>query len=199
MPRPTPVLAAAAALVLALGVAACGGDDDDGGAGTISNEGNEELFTTDGFQEAYDAVEEQTGPDAAVLQVQITQAGGADFKLLGGEGDDDGEGVSGLIYTGGELVGEEVEIIGSGSLEGRDFPFSEIEPGAIDAIADGVAEQNPEPGIAITSMTLERRPEGELSWTASVTGAGAGLVYAAAPDGSELTPVTRGGAGAPAQ
>ena len=184
---------AAIALAIAAGLAlvACGGDDDS--TEPISNEGNEELFTTAGFQPAFDAVEEQAGSDAAVLQLQITQGGGADFKLL------DGEGANGLIYTGGQLVGEEVEIVGGGSLDGRDFPFTEIDPGAIDELVAGARDASGIEDLEITVLTLERRATGgEVAWVINAAGGGrTGLVYFADPDGTNVTePTGAAGAGA---
>jgi hypothetical protein len=35
---------------------------------------------------------------------------------------------TGFVYTGGELHDEKVDVIGPGSLEGQDFPFSEVDP-----------------------------------------------------------------------
>src|SRR6266487_7092562 len=106
----------------ALALAACGGS-----SGGTSTNGNSDLFTTAGFQKAYDAVKDKAGENAQSLQVQITE-GGADFKLRNGEQ------ATGFVYTGGDLHDEKVDIIGPGSLNGQDFPFSEIDPAAIDKI-----------------------------------------------------------------
>jgi hypothetical protein len=172
----------ALALVATPVFAACG---DDGGAGGASTEGNEELFTSAGFEKALDAVKEESGDEAPILQIQITQ-GGADFKIR------DGERATGFIYTGGELHDEEVDVIGPGTLEGQDFPLTEVDTAAIDRIVSGVKEQGGVPDIKVTVMTLEKSAvDGELKWVVNAEGGGrAGLVYNAEPDGSNVTSPT---------
>jgi hypothetical protein len=178
----------ALALVASFVFAACG---DDGGGGGASTEGNEELFTSAGFENALDAVKGESGDDAPILQIQITQ-GGADFKIR------DGEQATGFIYTGGELHDEEVDVIGPGSLEGQDFPLTEVDAAAIDRIVSGVKEQAGVPDIRVTVMTLEKSPvDGELNWVVNAEGGGrAGLVYNANPDGSNISSPTGDIAGA---
>ena len=160
----------------ATALAACGGS-----SGGTSTNGNDELFTTAGFQKAYDAVKGKAGGKPA-LQVQITQ-GGADFKLR------DGEQATGFVYTGGSLHDEQVQVIGPGSLNGQDFPFSEIDPAAIDKIVSGVKSESGISDIKVTVMTLEKSSvDGRLKWTINAEGGGrTGLVYNADPDGSNVT------------
>jgi hypothetical protein len=162
--------------VTAIVLAACGGS-----SGGTSTSGNSELFTTAGFQKAYDAVKGKAGGKPA-LQVQITQ-GGADFKLR------DGEKATGFVYTGGDLHDEQVDVIGPGSLNGQDFPFSEIDPAAIDKIVSGVKSESGLSDIKVTVMTLEKSAvDGKLKWTINAEGGGrTGLVYNADPDGSNVT------------
>jgi hypothetical protein len=162
--------------VSALALAACGSS-----SGGTSTSGNDELFTSAGFQKAYNAVKDKAGGKPA-LQVQITQ-GGADFKLR------DGEKATGFVYTGGDLHDEQVEVIGPGSLNGQDFPFSEIDPAAIDKIVSGVKSVSGIDGIKVTVMTLEKSAvDGQLKWTINAEGGGrTGLVYNADPDGSNVT------------
>jgi hypothetical protein len=166
------VCAALSALVLA----ACGS------SGGTSTNGNSDLFTSAGFQKAYDAVTDKAGENAQALQVQIT-AGGADFKLRNGEQ------ATGFVYTGGDLHDEKVDIIGPGSLNGQDFPFSEIDPAAIDKIVSGVKQKAGVSDVDVTVMTLEKSPvDGQLKWTINAEGGGrTGLVYNAEPDGSNVT------------
>jgi hypothetical protein len=117
-----------------------------------------------------------------VLQLQIT-SGGANFKLR------DGEQATGFVYTGGEVVDAEVEIIGGGSIEGQDFPIADIDPAAIDKIVDGVAAESGIADIRVTVMTLEKGlSDGILKWTVSAEGGGrTGLVFNAALDGSNVS------------
>jgi len=179
-----PALVLALALTASVALAACGGDDDSGGGG-ISNEGNESLFTSAGFTAALSAVEEKAGSDAQVLEVEIS-AGGASFSLR------DGEQATGFVYTGGEVEDLEVDVIGPGSLEGTDFPFSEIDAAAIDKIVAGVKTESGVEDIEVTVMTLEKAPtDGTLKWVVNAEGGGrTGLVFNAAPDGSNVTSLT---------
>jgi hypothetical protein len=160
----------------ALALAACGSSDG------VSNEGNEDLFTTAGFQKAFDAVTDKAGENAQALQVQITE-GGADFKLRSGEQ------ATGFVYTGGDLHDEKVDVIGPGSLDGQDFPFSEIDPAAIDKIVSGVKQESGFSDLKVTVLTLEKSQiDGTLKWTINAEGGGrTGLVYNAEPDGSNVT------------
>jgi hypothetical protein len=170
-------LAAIALGVCCLALAACGGGDDDDGPST---EGNEELFSTDGFSRALDAVAEDAGEDVQVQQVQITQAG-ADFKLS------EPEGVRGLIYTGGELQEVQVEVVGT--LGGESFALSEVDPEAIDRMIEGVHEQTGEINTVVTALALDRGGiDGELKWTIKTTTPGSASstneVFRAAADGT---------------
>lgn len=162
--------------VSALALGACGGANSN-----VSTSGNDDLFTTAGFQKAFDAVQEKSGENGQALQVQIT-AGGAEFKLLSGELP------TGFVYTGGDLHDEQLQLIGPGSLEGRAFPFSEIDPAAIDKIVSGVKSASDVNDIKVTVMTLEKSSiDGTLKWTINAEGGGrTGLVYNAEPDGSNV-------------
>ena len=165
------------AALSAVALAACGGS-----SGGTSTNGNDDLFTSAGFQNAYDAVKDKAGENAQALQVQITE-GGADFKLRNGEQ------ATGFVYTGGDLHDETVDVIGPGSLEGQDFPFSEIDPAAINKIVAGVKEAAGVSDLKVTVMTLEKSQiDGNLKWTINAEGGGrTGLVYNAEPDGSNVT------------
>ncbi|MFL5907017.1 MAG: hypothetical protein ACJ75Z_05425 [Solirubrobacterales bacterium] len=167
----------------ATALAACGS------SGGTSTSGNDALFTSAGFQKAYDAVKAKAGGKPA-LQLQITQ-GGADFKLR------DGEKATGFVYTGGDVHDEEVQLVGPGSIEGQDFPFSLIDPAAIDKIVSGVKSQSGVSDIKVTVMTLEKSAvDGQLKWAVNAEGGGrTGLVYTADPDGSNVTSPLGGIAG----
>jgi hypothetical protein len=170
----------------AIALAACGGS-----SGGTSTNGNSDLFTTAGFQKAFEAVKDKAGENGQALQAQITQ-GGADFKLRNGEQ------ATGFVYTGGDLHDEQVQVVGPGSLNGQDFPFSEIDPAAIDKIVSGVKSQADVSDLKVTVMTLEKSPvDGQLKWTINAEGGGrTGLVYNAEPDGSNVTSPLGGIAGA---
>jgi len=171
----TLVLATAGALALG----ACGGDDDSGGTSTA---GNDDLFTSAGFSEALDAVKGEEGDDAPMFDIQIT-TGGAEFTIV------DGEKLTGQVYSGGELHSQEVDVIGPGSLEGTDFPLSEVDPAAIDKIVDGVRTESGIDDVEVTVLKLTKQnPDGTLMWVINAEGGGrTGLVYNADPDGSNVT------------
>jgi hypothetical protein len=166
------------AALCSVALAACG----DSGGSNVSTNGNSDLFTTAGFQKAFDAVQDRAGENAQALQVQVT-GGGADFKLRNGEQ------ATGFVYTGGNLHDEKVDVIGPGSLEGQDFPFSEIDPAAIDKIVSGVKQESGVSDLKVTVMTLQKSSvDGNLKWTINAEGGGrTGLVYNAEPDGSNVT------------
>jgi hypothetical protein len=169
------------AALSAVALAACGGSGD-----SVSNEGNSDLFTSAGFQKAYDAVTDEAGENVQALETQITD-GGATFKLRNGEQ------ATGFIYTGGELHDVKVDVIGTGSLEGQDYPFSEVDPEAIDKIISGIKQQAGVPDLKVTVMTLaQSQVDGQLQWTMNAEGGGrTGLVYTAEPDGSNITSPTQ--------
>ena len=149
------------AALSALALAACGSS---GGANVSTN------------------VKGKAGDNAQALQVQITEVG-ADFKLRNGEQ------ATGFVYTGGDLHDEKVDVIGPGSLEGQDFPFTEVDPAAIDKIVSGVKQASGVNDLKVTVMTLEKSAvDGQLNWTINAEGGGrTGLVYNAEPDGSNVT------------
>jgi hypothetical protein len=169
------------AALSAVALAACGGSGD-----SVSNEGNSDLFTSAGFQKAYDAVTDEAGENVQALETQITD-GGATFKLRNGEQ------ATGFIYTGGELHDVKVDVIGTGSLEGQDYPFSEVDPEAIDKIISGIKQQAGVPDLKVTVMTLaQSQVDGQLQWTMNAEGGGrTGLVYTAEPDGSNIASPTQ--------
>jgi len=153
------------ALAAGLALAACGEDAP-----------NENPFTSEGFANAVDAVEEDAGDDAELVQVQIKE-GRALFKMR-----EDGS-TSVLVFPGDvfepigpEAVGEEPE--------GEEFPLSEVDPDAIDRILEGVGEESEVEGIEVPVMTLKRSPDADLGWVIDARGGGRRLVFEAEADGS---------------
>jgi hypothetical protein len=165
-----------AAMSLGAGLAACGGDEE------VSNE---DLLTGSGFETALEAVEDEAGDDADALRVQVTAAG-AEFRLLTEDS------ATAYAYSGGELAEVQVAVI-AGSLEGEEFPLSDVDPEAIDAIADGVGDELGPDG-ALTALTLETAElDGVPRWTVNVQAPdGAGEVFVAEADGSGLRPAGDG-------
>ena len=84
-------------------------------------------------------------------------------------------------------------MIGPGSLEGEDFPFSEIDPTAIDKIVSGIKSKSDFGDLKVNVMTLEKSAvDGRLRWAINAEGGGrTGLVYNAQPDGSNVTSPTQ--------
>ncbi len=178
----TAIAAAAVCALFALGgiaVGCGGGDDSGGGSPTLSAEPSEELLTSAGFEPALDAVAEKAGDDALVLQLQLSERG-AVFRLIeGGE-------PSSLLYTGGgQLVEQEIEVLGTQLSPDDAFAVSDIDPAAIDRIADGVVQEAGE-GTELTGLTLEFvEGASEVVWTASARAEdGSAQVFSAELDGS---------------
>ena len=169
------------AAVSALTLAACGS------SGGTSTNGNTDLFTTAGFQKAYDAVTDKAGENARMLQVQVTE-GGAEFTLKSGEE------ATGFVYTDGSLHDQKVELVGPFSIEGEDFPISEVDPAAIDKIVSGVRSQSPASDAKVTVLQLDKQNvEGNVQWSIVAEGGGrTGIPYTAEPDGSGVSSALAG-------
>jgi len=177
------VIAGSALSVLAL--AACGGS-----SGGTSTNGNNELFTSAGFQKAYDAVKAKSSGKPA-LQVQIT-SGGAEFTLK------EGDHATGFLYTGGDVHPETVQLVGPGTIEGQDFPLTETYVAAIDKINSALPSVSGIKDIKVKVLTLDKQnSEGTLRWTIVAEGGGrTDLPYTAEPDGSNVTSPLAGIGGA---
>jgi hypothetical protein len=171
------------AALSALALAACGS------SGGVSTSGNGDLFTSAGFQKAYDAVTDKAGENAQILQVQVSE-GGAEFTLKNGDQ------ASGFIYTGGDLHDQKVEIVGPFSIEGQDFPISEVDPAAVDKIVSGVQAQSENNDAKVTVLKLDKQnAEGKVQWTVIAEGGGrTGIPYTAEPDGSDVSSALGGSA-----
>ncbi len=174
-----------ATLGAGLSLVACGGSNsgDNSGGGSSGGGDSADQFTSSGFQDALDAVSDKEGTsNFGLLKVQITE-GGTEFQIR------DGERARGYVYTtDGDLVDEDVQIIGPGSLEGQDFPFGDVDAAAIDKIVPAVKDQVGAGDAQVTVMTLEKGlTNAELKWTINADGGGrTGLVYTADPSGSNV-------------
>jgi hypothetical protein len=172
------VLAACAAsvLILSAGPIGCGGDDGDSG--------ESDVLTSEGFERALDSVKDEAGEDAEALRIELGPTG-AQFQLV-----EDGEG-RGFFWAGGELQPVELQIVGSPSLGSSLFALSDVDPGAVDAIADGIGEEMDADDVAPATMTLQMHIGGEPGWTAHAEADGRrGLVFEAEADGSGVEQVS---------
>jgi hypothetical protein len=133
---------------------------------------------------------DEAGENAQLLQVQIT-AGGAEFTLRNGEQ------ATGFVYTGGDLHDQKVELVGPFSIEGQDFPLSEVDPAAIDKIVSGVQSQSGNSDTKVTVMKLDKQNvENKVQWSIVAEGGGrTGIPYTADPDGSNVSNPLSGIAG----
>lgn len=136
---------------------------------------NEDPFTSEGFADGVEAVKEDAGEDAQLVQVQISQ-GRALFKTR------EGDSVSVLVYPGdpAEPIGPEAAGVAP---DIESFPVEEIDPDAVDRILTSVGEELG-PQAEVTAMTLQRRPNGELGWT--VDALPGQVTFFADADGSDL-------------
>jgi hypothetical protein len=82
-----------------------------------------------------------------------------------------------------------VELVGPFSIEGQDFPLSEVDPAAINKIVSGVQSQSDSPDTKVTVLKLDKQNiEGTVQWSIIAEGGGrTGIPYTAEPDGSNVT------------
>ncbi len=100
------------AALSALALAACGSS----GGGNARRTATTELFTTAGFQKAYDAVKEKAGEKRRRCRSRSPRAAPTSSCASG-------EQATGFVYTGGDLHDEQVDVIGPGSLERPGLPL----------------------------------------------------------------------------
>jgi hypothetical protein len=180
---PRRLLFALLALAAALGLAACGSSSSSSDSGSSGSGGDQ--FTTAAFQKTLDAVKDDVGQDAELLEVGINSAG-TDYKIRSGEQ------ASGLHFDPGSSDGQDVKVdlIGAGSVADSAFPISEVDPAAIDKMLAAAPAAIGADDFTVTVMTLGRTfsVSGDVQW--SINGDAAGrtaLVLQAKPDGSGLT------------
>jgi hypothetical protein len=156
-------------------------DADEPGTGTQTARTSTALLTSSGFLPALTAVEERS-KGKPLLKVQVTEQR-AEFHLK------QAEGATGFAYdSGGDVQPIQVQVVGSGSLAGHEFPFSKLDPVAIDRMAVEARRLSDASDFRITVLTFERSPvDNALTWTiVGETKARTGLVYQANPDGSNV-------------
>jgi hypothetical protein len=172
-------------LVIALYFAFTGSDKDDSGGVTsedptaVSEE--QSLYSSGNFEKALDKLRSEESANAEMLKVVVRPAD-AEFQVRKGERAD------GYRYNAKseDLESVEVELVGSGTLEGSQFSLARVRPGITTKLVAALREENPE--LKATNMALERGVgSGRLAWTVNAEGGGrTGLVFMARPDGSGL-------------
>jgi hypothetical protein len=80
-----------------------------------------------------------------------------------------------------------VKIIGPGSIDGSQFPYSTISAGVTERLAASAAAQGAD--LKVTNMTIRRQIiDGHLAWSVNAeSDTRTGIVFQAKPDGSGLT------------
>jgi hypothetical protein len=126
------------------------------------------------FAEAVAAIRSKLGPDAELLGVAVTPAGG-NVKYRTGDhaaGFEWGTGHQGLDPV-------EVTLIGPGKLSDNVFPIAKLRPDATARLAAAV-KADAGPGFAFAAMSLGLDPAtGEVQWTVSGERRGRQLTYQA--------------------
>jgi len=147
---------------------------------------SESLYRADNFGEALTALEEHAGTNPELLKVGVLPYM-VEFQIK------DGERAKGYRYyaKNGEMGEFKVKIIGSGSIEGSQFPYETIDAGLTEKIAAAVAERDG--SLHVTNMSLERGlVGGELGWSINAeSGDRTGIVFQADADGSGLADPTQ--------
>ncbi len=125
---------------------------------------DQSLYRPANLQRAINAVQGKVGSSAGLLEVSLLP-GQADFTLRNGEK------AFGYRWGAGAqtLAPLSINVIGSGSLKGQDFPLSQAQPEAMGKIVAALAKQ----GMTPSTMTLRRKvSDGVLGWTVSADGGG---------------------------
>ncbi|HEY6399173.1 MAG TPA: hypothetical protein VIX82_17145 [Solirubrobacteraceae bacterium] len=164
-----------------------------GSGSTSSNPTNvsadQSLYRPANLQKAISAVKGKVGSHAQLLELSLLP-GQADFTLRNGEK------AFGYRWsaTDQSLAPLSINVIGSGSLQGQDFPFSQAQPDAMGKIVSALAKQ----GMTPATMTLRRQvSDGVLGWAVSADGGGrTSVAYTANVGGSHVVNVEQAAAAA---
>jgi hypothetical protein len=150
---------------------------------------SQSLYRSANLQRAVEAVQGKVGSHAGLLELSVLP-GQADFTLRNGEK------AFGYRWDAGaqSLVPLTINVIGSGSLKGEDFPISQARPDSMSRIVAALAQQ----GMTPTTMTLRRRvSDGLVRWAVSADGRGrTSVAYSADVSGGHVVNVEQAAASA---
>jgi len=155
-------------------------------ANAVDIDDSQSLYRADNFSAALSALEEKAGDNPELLKVGV-QPYMVEFQIK------DGERAKGYRYyaKNAEMGEFKVKVIGSGSLEGSQFPYETMSAGVTEKLAAQVAKQ--EGALRVTNMTIERAIiDGDLAWSVNTESDDrTGIVFQADPDGSGLADATK--------
>jgi hypothetical protein len=187
------VLRFTAVLILAGGGVAAKIALSHSGSSSSSNPTNvsadQSLYKASNLQKAISAVQGKVGGQVGLLELSVLP-GQADFTLRNGE--------KAIGYrwdaSAQSLAPLSINVIGSGSLQGQDFPLSQAQPEAMGKIVAALARQ----GMTPTSMDLRRQvSDGLVGWSVSADGNGrTAVAYTADVGGNRVTNVEQAAASA---
>jgi len=146
---------------------------------------SQSLYRAENFGAALSALEVRTGKQPELLEVDV-MPWMAEFQIK------DGERAKGYRYyaKNGDLGEFKVKVVGPGSLEGSQFPYSTLSAGVTEKLAASAGRQGA--GLKVTNMTIRRQiVDGRLAWSVNAeSDARTGIVFEADPDGSGLADAT---------
>jgi hypothetical protein len=147
---------------------------------------DQSLYRADQFAEAVAELKDRAGDNAELLKVMVLPYM-AEFQVK------DGERAKGYrYYAKNDEMGEfKVKIIGSGSIEGAQFPMSTLSEGITARIEAAVRERDG--SLQVTNMNIERGlTNGHLAWSINAESEDrTGIVFNARPNGSGLADPTK--------
>ena len=150
-------------------------------ANAIDIDDSQSMYRAENFGAALRALEDQAGKNPELLEVGVMPYM-AEFTIK------DGEKATGYrYYAKNREIGQfKVKLVGPGTLDGSQFPYSTLSPGITEKLASGVAEQDG--SLRVTNMTIRRDiVQGDLDWSVNAeSDTRTGLVYKADADGSGL-------------
>jgi hypothetical protein len=145
-------------------------------------DGSQSLYRAENFGAALAALEEHAGKSPELLEVDVMPYM-AEFQIK------DGQKAKGYRYyaKNGEMGEFKVKLVGPGSLDGSQFPYSTIDAGVTQKLAGSAAGQGGD--LKVTNMTIRRQIiDGDLGWSVNAeSDTRTGIVFQAKPDGSGLT------------